>query len=311
MTFDLMTYRRPFVVDSQAFEIVCRVGMKRWSSRLLQEGVVVCADETDLVGTHADFRNHRLRLVLADGREVEVEVGFRGWWTVGIAVRVDGSLAHESHPGHRLGWPLLTTEGPENAEQLAALKDQNARDEAQWNRNKPSLIVDLCLGLLFFAVGKVTGDLNAAALVGAGVGLGLVVVQRFVKMDLLGGLAMFGVFTMLLSAAFSLWFQDERMVQLKGTILGVTVASFILGDALLNRGRYFGARVARYVPGGAVDHQRLAFGLGGLGLTMAVLNVGATHFLSKDGWLFYTTFVDMPLACLLGLLVLRLARARG
>ena len=116
---------------------------------------------------------------------------------------------------------------------------------------------------------------------------------------------------MLLSAAFSLWFQDERMVQLKGTILGVTVASFILGDALLNRGRYFGARVARYVPGGAVDHQRLAFGLGGLGLTMAVLNVGATHFLSKDGWLFYTTFVDMPLACLLGLLVLRLARARG
>lgn len=306
-----MTYRRPFVVDGQAFEVVSRVGMKRFASRLLQAGVAIDADETELAGARSDLRNHRLRHVLADGRQVEVEVGFRGWWTVGIVVRVDGTLVHESHPGQRIAWPLLTTEGTGNADELAALKAQNARDEAQWERNKPSLIVDVCLGLLFFAVGKLTGDLNAAALVGAGVGLGIVVVQRFVKVDLLGGLAMFGVFTMLLSAGFSLWFQDERIVQLKGTILGVSIASLIMGDALFNRGRYFGARVARYVPGGNVDHQRLGLGIALLGLTMAGLNVAVTQVLSKDGWLFYTTFVDTPLACVLGLLVFRFSQIRS
>jgi len=157
--------------------------------------------------------------------------------------------------------------------------------------------VDIGLGLLFFIVGKVTGNLTTAALVGAGAGLAVVVVQRFVKADLLGGLAMFGVFTLLLSAGFSLWFQDERMVQLKGSILGVFIASLILADALLNRGRYFGARLARYLIGMSVDARRLALGMALLGLTMAGLNLLATLWLSKDAWLFYTTFVDAPWPC--------------
>jgi len=145
--------------------------------------------------------------------------------------------------------------------------------------------------------------------VGAGAGLAVVVAQRFVKADLLGGLAMFGVFTLLLSAGFSLWFQDERMVQLKGSILGVLIASLILADAVFNRGRYFGARIARYLIGMPVDAQRLALGMALLGLTMAGLNLAATHWLSKDNWLFYTTFIDAPLAMALGFAVFRFARA--
>jgi len=188
------------------------------------------------------------------------------------------------------------------------LQTQQQRDAAQWARNKPSLIVDIALGLLFFVVSKVTGSLTTAALVGAGAGLAVVVVQRFVKADLLGGLAMFGVFTLLLSAGFSLWFQDERMVQLKGSILGVLIASLILADALFNRGRYFGARLARYLIGMQVDARRLALGMALLGLTMAGLNLLATHWLSKDAWLFYTTFVDAPLAMVLGFAVFRFAR---
>jgi intracellular septation protein A len=188
------------------------------------------------------------------------------------------------------------------------LQDQQQREAAQWARNRPSLFVDIGLGLLFFIVGKVTGNLTTAALVGAGAGLAVVVVQRFVKADLLGGLAMFGVFTLLLSAGFSLWFQDERMVQLKGSILGMLIASLILADALLNRGRYFGARLARYLIGMPVDARRLALGMALLGLTMAGLNLLATLWLSKDAWLFYTTFVDAPLAMLLGFGVFRFAR---
>lgn len=193
------------------------------------------------------------------------------------------------------------------AEQARQLQQQ--REAVEWARNKPSLIVDVSLGLLFFIVGKATGDLSTAALVGAGAGLAVVVLQRFVKADLLGGLALFGVFTLLLSAAFSLWFQDERMVQLKGTVLGTLVAALILSDALFNRGRYFGARMARYLVGIPVDTRRLALGIALMGLAMAGLNLLATQWLSKDAWLFYTTFVDMPLSMVLVFAVLRFARS--
>lgn len=193
-------------------------------------------------------------------------------------------------------------------EQRLSQEAQDQRDQEQWQRNKPSIMVDIGLGLLFFVVGKVTGNLTTAALVGAGAGLAVVVAQRFVKLDLLGGLAQFAVFTLLLSAAFSWWFQDERMIQLKGTVLGILIASLIFSDAVLNRGRYFGGRMARYVPGAPVNPQRLALGIAGMGLTMALLNLLATEWLSKDEWLFYTTFVDAPLAMGLGLGVFRFAR---
>jgi ABC-type uncharacterized transport system permease subunit len=79
-----------------------------------------------------------------------------------------------------------------NADDAAAL--------AQWNRNKYSLYADLGIGALFFILVKLTDDLPLSALITAGAGLGLVVVQRFVSVDLLGGLAMFGVVVLLLSA---------------------------------------------------------------------------------------------------------------
>ena len=200
--------------------------------------------------------------------------------------------------------------GPATPQALQRLHAQEQRDHAQWVRNKPSLIVDIALGLLFFIVSKATGSLTTAALVGAAAGLAIVVVQRFVKADLLGGLALFGVCTLLLSAGFSLYFQDERMVQLKGSILGTLVAVVILADALANRGRYFGARMARYVIGTPVDPQRLAMGVAVMGLCMAGFNLLATHLLSKDHWLVYTTFIDAPLAVLLMVAVFRFARSR-
>lgn len=196
---------------------------------------------------------------------------------------------------------------PENQR---ALQEQTQRDQEQWVRNKPSLLVDVALAILFFVVSKATGSLSTAALVGAGAGLAVVVIQRFVKADLLGGLALFGVFTLLLSAAFSFWFQDERMVQLKGTVLGTLVAVIILADAVLNQGRYFGARMARYLIGMPVDNRRLALGIAALTLTMALLNLAAMTWLTKDGWLVYTTFVDAPLGILLGFAVFRFAMQR-
>lgn len=183
---------------------------------------------------------------------------------------------------------------------------RQAHAAAQWQRNKWAIYADLALGLLFVVVAKLS-DLTTAALVGAGAGLLLVVVQRFVRVDLLGGLALFGVFMLLLSAAFSWYFQDEALVKQKGTILGLLTAALFLGDGLLNRGRYFGRRLARYVfeP---VDERRLALGLGALGALMAGLNYGVARFLPTDVWLAYNSFGDIVLTMLLFGFVLRYAR---
>jgi intracellular septation protein A len=305
---NVWTYRRPFSVQGEAFTVLIETGFKGWRSRLMRGPQELARDETAVMGAALDYRNHRLKQVLPDGAQLEVETGYINWWNTGIAVRVNGVLVHESHPGRTIMWPMLKGHVPMDGKREHQMQEQQQRDAAQWARNKPSLMVDIALGLLFFVVSKVTGNLTTAALVGAGAGLAVVVLQRFVKADLLGGLAMFGVFTLLLSAGFSLWFQDERMVQLKGSILGVLIASLILADALLNRGRYFGARLARYLIGMPVDARRLALGMALLGLTMAGLNLLATHWLSKDAWLFYTTFVDAPLAMVLGFGVFRFAR---
>jgi intracellular septation protein A len=310
---NLWTYRRPFTLQGEAFVVKTEAGFTGFRTRLMQGNAVLGQDETATLGEKVDYRNHLIRVTRADGSVLEVECGYIGWWTVGIAVRLNGERVHESHPGKTLQWPGLAGSGPLTAEGLQQrtqrMQEQQQRDREQWVRNKPSLIVDIALALLFFVVGKATGNLTMAALAGAAAGLAVVVAPRFVKVDLLGGLAMFGVFTLLLSAGFSLWFQDERMVQLKASILGVCIASLILADAVFNRGRYFGARLARYLVGMPVDARRLALGIALLGLTMAGLNLLATHWLSKDAWLVYTTFVDLPLSMALGFAVFRFARA--
>ena len=305
---NVWTYRRPFSAQGEVFIVQIEAGLAGWRSRLMIGHQELVRDETILLGAAFDFRNHRLCHTLPDGSKLEVEIGYLNWFNTGIRVSISGTLVHESHPGRDILYLTRVRKASLGGKTEQQLQEQRERDAAQWALNRPSLIIDIALGLLFFAVSKVTGNLTTAALVGAVAGLTVVLAQRFVKLDLLGGLAMFGVFTLLLSAGFSLWFQDERMVQLKGSILGVLVAGLIFGDGLFNRGRYFGARLARYLIGMTVDARRLSLGIAVLGLIIAGLNLMAMHWLSKDAWLTYTTFVDAPLAMVLGLLVLIFAK---
>jgi intracellular septation protein A len=305
---NVWTYRRPFSAQGEVFIVQIEAGIAGWRSRLMIGHQELVRDETILLGAAFDFRNHRLCHTLQDGSKLEVEIGYLNWFNTGIRVSISGTLVHESHPGRDILYLTRVRKASLGGKTEQQLQEQRERDAAQWALNRPSLIIDIALGLLFFAVSKVTGNLTTAALVGAVAGLTVVLAQRFVKLDLLGGLAMFGVFTLLLSAGFSLWFQDERMVQLKGSILGVLVAGLIFGDGLFNRGRYFGARLARYLIGMTVDARRLSLGIAVLGLIMAGLNLMAMHWLSKDAWLTYTTFVDAPLAMVLGLLVFIFAK---
>ncbi|MEZ5458588.1 MAG: hypothetical protein R3E65_04410 [Steroidobacteraceae bacterium] len=180
---------------------------------------------------------------------------------------------------------------------------------AQWHRNKYSIYADLGIGGLFFVLAKLTDDLALSALVTAAAGLGLVVVQRFVRVDLLGGLAMFGVVVLLLSAGFSYAFDSDWAVKLKSTFLGCDRRPDVRRRLLRGR-RYFGLRLGRYMPQ-PIDPQRLALGMGMLGLVMAGLNALVAVFMSKDVWLYYTTFGDVIVSMLLVFAVLRYALARG
>jgi intracellular septation protein A len=130
-------------------------------------------------------------------------------------------------------------------------------------------------------------------------------VQRFVTVDLLGGMALFGTVMLLISAAFSIAFQSDWAVMMRSTIIGGISALVFLGDAALG-GRRLGPRLARYMPGDP-DPRRLMLGMGLGGVGMALVN-GATAMLgSKDQWLFYTTFLDTPLAFALVLVTVRFA----
>jgi intracellular septation protein A len=178
-----------------------------------------------------------------------------------------------------------------------------------FRKNGPAIGVDIAMGLLFFAVAKMF-DLTTAALIGAAAGLMLLVAQRFVKVDIVGGLALLGVVTLLLAAGYSLVFQDEEAVKLRTTVIGLVTAGLFLTDGLAG-GRWLGRGIARYMPFEGLDLRRLSLGLGATGAIMAGLNLLVARNASTDVWLFYTTFGDIPLAAVLVLATVRYARSGG
>jgi intracellular septation protein A len=171
------------------------------------------------------------------------------------------------------------------------------------------IIVDLATGLLFFLVAKLT-DLKTAALVGAAVGLGLVVAQRFVRVDLIGGLALFGVFMLLISAGFAIMFDDEEVIKQRSTVVGLIGAACFLFDGLVLKGRRLGAGLNRYLAYTDIDNRRLAIGLGLSGLVMAGGNWAVAKLFSTDAWLIYTTFLDIPVSMALVLWAISWARRK-
>jgi intracellular septation protein A len=298
----IWTYRFDFMIDGLTYRTEAIAQLKTVESRVFQGEQELANDSTDVM-TPDGMRNHQLRFSLSDGREVAVETGYIDWFRIGMAVRVDGTLVHESHPGKAIGFPTVSVANPEAAAKL------QAEQSAAWSRNKYSIYVDVGIGILFFVLVKLTDDLPFSALATAGAGLAVVVVQRFVKVDLLGGLALFGVVMLLISAGFSWYFDNDWAVKMKSTILGVFVATLMLSDAMFNRGRYFGGRLLRFMPQ-PMEARRLATGMGVLGLVMAAVNWAFAEFTSQDTWLYYTSFGDFVLTMFLVFAVFRYASIR-
>jgi hypothetical protein len=89
----LWLYKRPFSIGvSHECWVLVESRFTGLTSRLIVNGKEVATDFTPGTGPEA-IRNHRLADTLPDGRALEVEAGYVNWWSVGIAVRLDGALS--------------------------------------------------------------------------------------------------------------------------------------------------------------------------------------------------------------------------
>jgi intracellular septation protein A len=295
----IWSYSRPFKFHGHSCEVKVRLtGSKTISSLYVDDFLV---DEQSIKYTDGLITFiHPLQS--SSGYEAKVESGYFNWWNVGIAVTENGRIVHESHPGEDLSY------GEALMEDLYGMKENaSGAAESKWAENKYSIYADLGLAALFFIVSKVTGDLVLAAIVGGVTGLGLIVLQRFVKVDLLGGFAVFGTIMLAISTTFSLVLQDSYWVQMKSTALGLFTAALFMADGLLRQGAYFGARFERYMPG-PLHHNRLAIGMSIMGIVSAGGNYFVAENFSEDFWLTYTTFLDFPIIMVSFFLILRWAR---
>jgi intracellular septation protein A len=314
MSFTWWRYpTRRFTIDGLSFAVSGRARGDGLHSTLTMLGVEQATDQTSLLGPES-VRNHMLTARLPDGRTLEVEYGYMGMWTTGAVARLDGVLVYESHKGRVPAYP---------EKHRAAAAEHNSFGEAMRGagggdgpdplnsgvfakENRLPFAVDVITGLLFFLIAKLT-DLQTAALVGIVVGFGLVLFQQVTKIDVTGGLALFGILMLCISAGLAVWLADDEWIKLRGTITGLIAAFFFMADGLRG-GPYIGKGLARYMPYSDIDPGRFAFAMGCVGLLMAGLNYAAAKLLSTDGWLFYTTFIDTFIIIGLVFFVLRYAR---
>ena len=285
--FGLWTYHRPFIADGLPCHVTLRSGLRGMESILF-----VCDVEHDrcfrpAIGASAAL-NHHLTAKLPSGRALAVEAGYYSWLNVAIAARLDGALIHESHPGT----PIKLPERAAKMVSQTTADGTPVMDIGKLKANRVPIAVDIATGLLFFIVAKLT-DLTTAALVGAAVGIALVIIQHFIKTDILGGLVMFGIVMMLISSGLAWQFQDDDWVKQRSTIVGLIGATAFLTDGLLLKGRFIGAGLSRYIAYSDIRPQRLAIGMGIVGMMMAVINFAVARLTSTDVWLFYTTFGDI------------------
>ena len=298
----IWTYLRPFSHHGVDYTVEVFFTFTKTFSRLFRGNELL--DEQSV--HHVDEIQTLVHNLANDEVEdARVEVDYVSWWSAGIAVIQGEDTVYESHPGKnvRFAEGMMQGSAPSPANDGSSdpaspgldIGQMIESNQSKRQRNKYSIYADLALGALFYLVGKFTEDLALAAIVGAGAGLALVVLQRFVKVDLLGGFAVFGTIMLVISAAFSLALQDDYWVQMKGTVLGLFTASIFMIDGVFRQGAYFGARIERYMPL-PLHHHRIAVGMSGLGIVMALANYYVAENFSEDFWLTWTTFLDMPLS---------------
>ena len=313
MSFTWWRYpTRRFSVGGLAFSVSSRARGDGLHSALSMQGVEQAADHTPSFGPES-VRNHLLRVMLPDGRLLEVELGYMGLWTTGIVARVDGFMVHESHkgcvPAYLEKYQSTAVQHSSFGEIVKASQSAQGTHSGVFARhNRLPFAIDVGTGLLFYFVAKMT-DLQTAATLGIAVGFGLVIFQQVTKIDVTGGLALFGILMLCISAGLAVWLNDDEWIKLRGTITGLIAASFFIIDGARG-GPYIGKGLARYMPYSGINAGRFAIVMGVIGIVMAALNYGAAKLLTTDNWLFYKTFIDNFIVIGLVMLAMRYARTK-
>ncbi len=190
--------------------------------------------------------------------------------------------------------------------------DDTGVDVARLRASLPAIATDIGMGLLFFVVARFEG-LRTAALVSAGTGIALVPIQWGIRrvtgkrIDLFGGMALFGMGMLAISAAFSWWVQSDIAIQLKGTVIGGVVAIAYAIDAIF-RGRWLARRLTMYLAYTDLDQRRLAIGMSGVGAALAALNTAFALGMSREVWLMYSAWGDTIASMVLAGIAVQLAR---
>ncbi|WP_394201592.1 hypothetical protein [Shewanella waksmanii] len=293
MTMKLWTYRRPFQYQGKNYEVKYSFSLKTYTSQLFCDGTLV---DKCTYSFEDDFKVITHKIQSGDQANyqttgITVSVGYFSWFNVGIEVRDGSKLVYQSHPDKNIHYATEKLNKLGVYSNSPAAKNNREIQSEKWKKNKHSIIADIALGAVFFVVAKMTGDLTIAAFTGVVLGLLLVVIQRFVKVDLLGGFAVFGTIMLLISAIFSITFQSEYLVQLKGTFMGAISATVLILDGVFNKGSYFGSRFERYLSS-PIQHRYFVLGLALIGLCMAGINFSVATQLTEEQWLTYDTFLE-------------------
>lgn len=299
----MFTYRWAFEAAGRHWRVHVEVGMKSARTRVFEVETLV-AERTILTADPALYEPQDLDLETPDG-PLRITTGYLDWIMLGCVARLGEAEVFRSSKRSFARFPLLQKmlrEAAASPEERAAMAQRN-------KERLPSIIVDVAMAVVFFLVAREYG-LPAAAVSGAGIALVLLVVQRFVKVDLLGGFAVFGVVLSLLSAGAALAFQSDLAVKLRGTVIGLIGAIAFLIDGALG-GRYLGKRLVGYIETLLrVPQARAAMAMGAAGVAIAGIDLAAAFLLSQDQWLVYNAALDGLIAAPIVFAALWLARER-
>ncbi len=304
-----------FEAAGRRFRVEAHYGFEATRLRLF-EGKALLAEQAIPSGGPDALDPHAIAIDLPEGR-LEAVVGSIGWWTMACQARLNGEIVFRSRKQEFKAPEALRKMLAENA---AATEEERKARIARAKARMPSVYVDVAMGFLFFIIARQTPDwqafgmtftgLQTAAVVGAAIAIALGLLQRIVKVDLLGGFAVFGIAMALLSAGLSIAVQDDLFVKLRGTLIGLIAATCFLADGLAG-GRYLGVRMAGYLEQMMrIRPQRASFAIAGAGASLALIDLAAALALPKDAWLIYNTFLDGFVAMPITLAAIWIARER-
>ncbi|MBU6372370.1 MAG: septation protein IspZ [Alphaproteobacteria bacterium] len=295
----MFTYKWAFAAAGRSWRVRAKVGVEVVRISVFDGDATTPSAEKTLPSTDpAVYDPHTLRVDTPEG-PLDVTVGYLDWVAMGCVAQLAGADVYCSTKrawGKFDGLKKIAAQSGQTPEERAAVA-------ARMKARTPSIAVDLAMGVLFFVLAKQFG-LTTAAVTGAAVTVVLFGVQRLIRVDLLGGLAVFGVVLSLLSAGAALAFQSDLAVKLRGTVIGGIGALAFLTDAAFG-GRYLGVRMVGYLETlMRLRPARASAAMGVAGLAVAVVDLAAIFSLSTDHWLIYNATLDglvaMPIvfACL-------------